>query len=443
MQLNLSLVGRVETFTVYLITNLDNDKIYVGVHCHHVNETMKYYMGSSKYLAYDIGVHGVDNFSKIILFAFDNEDEMLLKEREIVNHEFISRCDTYNKRLGGSGYNAKGMTTVIKADRTGKRFFLSTSDPLYVNGTYISIWKGICGPAHPSFGMKRSPLGCINIREAILNRSEEAKLKTAELIRISQLNRITIHNKALDIEKHIKPEELESYLSKFYEIGMLHPEVCCADDVKREKLSAAHRNTIYFHKGTENKRIKENDLEGIAKLKADGFTPGKVDGLILIRSEDLTDSIYVLPEEFESEFKFKNYHIVNPKVVDRLYIPTKEEETDFIKRQCVIYWLYSVLELKEKVKRSKKSDRPNKNGGKLCMHHPDTKHDIRVLPEEVEKNKLLGYVIGRSATGMEGFKKIHNVETKQTYTVSPENYLIMIQDPMYAHGRGYNIPGHH
>ena len=30
MQLDLSLVGKIETFTIYLLINLDNDKIYIG-----------------------------------------------------------------------------------------------------------------------------------------------------------------------------------------------------------------------------------------------------------------------------------------------------------------------------------------------------------------------------------------------------------------------------
>ena len=51
--------------------------------------------------------YGAANFKKEILFDFDTEKEMLDKERELVNEEFVKRRDTYNCVVGGQGLYTK------------------------------------------------------------------------------------------------------------------------------------------------------------------------------------------------------------------------------------------------------------------------------------------------------------------------------------------------
>lgn len=86
---------------VYQITNVINNKIYVGVKTNstHIDDG---YFGSGKILKRAINKYGINSFYKEILwhgskeFCFD-------KEREIVNEEFVTRNDTYNIALGGQG----------------------------------------------------------------------------------------------------------------------------------------------------------------------------------------------------------------------------------------------------------------------------------------------------------------------------------------------------
>lgn len=88
-------------FLVYKITNLLDGKIYIGKHqTTNVNDT---YFGSGTYLWKAIDKYGIQNFKKEILFDFDTEEEMLAKERELVDESFIARDDTYNLCLGGGG----------------------------------------------------------------------------------------------------------------------------------------------------------------------------------------------------------------------------------------------------------------------------------------------------------------------------------------------------
>lgn len=88
-------------YTVYQITNLVNNKIYVGVH--QTTDTNDEYFSSSRAVKQAVKKYGKENFRKDILFVYDNPEEMFLKEKEIVNEEFVQRKDTYNITCGGIG----------------------------------------------------------------------------------------------------------------------------------------------------------------------------------------------------------------------------------------------------------------------------------------------------------------------------------------------------
>ena len=88
-------------FTVYKITNKLNGKIYIGKH--QTNNLDDAYMGSGKLLSNAKKKYGLSNFEKKILFIFDNEEDMNLKETELVTKEFCLREDTYNICPGGKG----------------------------------------------------------------------------------------------------------------------------------------------------------------------------------------------------------------------------------------------------------------------------------------------------------------------------------------------------
>jgi len=86
-------------YIVYQITNNVNHKIYIGVHKTH-NEHDTYY-GSGNAIKKAITKYGKHNFTKDILFTFDNPKEAFEKEAELVTKEFVKSNKNYNLKIGG------------------------------------------------------------------------------------------------------------------------------------------------------------------------------------------------------------------------------------------------------------------------------------------------------------------------------------------------------
>lgn len=117
-------------YLVYKIVNKINNNIYVGIHTtENINDS---YMGSGTNIKKAIKQFGMENFEKIILYQFDNEKDMLDKEKELVNKEFIKRPDTYNISIGGGTFLT--IDTIPVRDEDGNYFRVHKEDPRYLSG---------------------------------------------------------------------------------------------------------------------------------------------------------------------------------------------------------------------------------------------------------------------------------------------------------------------
>lgn len=76
-----------------------NKKIYIGIH--QTNNPYDSYLGSGKIIKRAIKKYGKENFSKEILYIFHNKEDMVEKEFEIVNEDFVEDENTYNITNGG------------------------------------------------------------------------------------------------------------------------------------------------------------------------------------------------------------------------------------------------------------------------------------------------------------------------------------------------------
>lgn len=106
---------------VYETTCLVNNKIYIGKHS--TENLDDGYLGSGVVLSKAIKKHGKEKFKRENLFVFDNEEEAMSKEAELVTLEFVLRDDTYNVAVGGGlGYtHTAEMRTRISKGLLGKK----------------------------------------------------------------------------------------------------------------------------------------------------------------------------------------------------------------------------------------------------------------------------------------------------------------------------------
>ena len=132
-------------YTIYKITNVINNKIYIGKHqTEIINDS---YYGSGRSILAAIKKYGKENFKKEILFVFDNECQMNEKELEIITEEFVSRRDTYNLGIGGEGgphfkgkkFSAESIEKMLKS-RQGYTHSLETREKLG-NANKNRVWK--------------------------------------------------------------------------------------------------------------------------------------------------------------------------------------------------------------------------------------------------------------------------------------------------------------
>ena len=127
--------------TIYKITNLTNNKIYVGKHsCENLEDN---YMGSGKWLNRAIKKYGIENFKKEILHIFDTPDEAYRKEKELVNDEFIRRKDVYNLIMGGDCFESINSNIELRKEKNRRAAMtmhkITWQDEKFVERKRISI----------------------------------------------------------------------------------------------------------------------------------------------------------------------------------------------------------------------------------------------------------------------------------------------------------------
>lgn len=182
-------------YVIYKITNKINNKIYIGAH--QTTDLDDSYMGSGKYLTRAIAKHGVQNFTREILFMYDNPIDMFAKEAELVNDDFLSEENTYNLKVGGYGgwdlprsFRSEELKTELGRrareglrrrfdEHGGKRWYYS---PCFTGKTHTpgsnAKRKETMKQIEHSVGVKNSQFGTMWITDGLKN----SKIKKTALI---------------------------------------------------------------------------------------------------------------------------------------------------------------------------------------------------------------------------------------------------------------------
>lgn len=88
-------------YTIYRTTNLITGQYYIGKH--QTENPNDGYLGSGKWILAAIKKYGRRSFQKQVLFVFDTELQMNLKEKELITQEVVDDTTSYNLGVGGEG----------------------------------------------------------------------------------------------------------------------------------------------------------------------------------------------------------------------------------------------------------------------------------------------------------------------------------------------------
>lgn len=99
-------------YYIYEITNLVNNKTYIGQHT--TTNLNDGYMGSGAGLLKAFKKYGKVNFKKEILLFAVNQVALNFFEKCLVTEEFINERDNYNLREGGGGKGKLSIENILK-----------------------------------------------------------------------------------------------------------------------------------------------------------------------------------------------------------------------------------------------------------------------------------------------------------------------------------------
>lgn len=195
----------------YKITNLLNDKTYLGVHT--TNNLMDGYVGSGKILKKSYEYHGVEYFQKEILLFFETEEEMYEYELAQVTGEIVNDKNYYNVSSGGRG--GRKDVLVVK-DKNGNISTIDRNNEKYLSGELISINHG---NSNPMYGRKHSEETKKIMSEKRKKYLKEHPIKHRNLSEETK-NKIGDNNRGRKrlikdgIVKYVKPYEIEKYIQE-------------------------------------------------------------------------------------------------------------------------------------------------------------------------------------------------------------------------------------
>lgn len=219
-------------YFIYKITNLKNNKIYIGKHI--TKDLNDGYMGSGLLIKKAIEKYGITNFKKEIIKYCSNEDELNKAESEIVTEDFCKRKDTYNINTGGSGgwyYINKEKKNLKGCKYGGQAMSLKLKDPLYYKN-FCRIIKESCNDEVKlkiSNSVKNhiKTFGHCWTGKKHLESTKEKMRNTFQSHHHQQGNKnsrygtIWVYNQELKTSKSIQKIELDKYLDSGWNIGRI------------------------------------------------------------------------------------------------------------------------------------------------------------------------------------------------------------------------------
>ena len=119
-------------YIIYKITNINNNKFYIG--SHQTLDLNDMYFGSGIYIRRAIKKYGIESFKKEILFYLDSKEEMHIKETEVLQYYKNNR--TYNLKFCATGGNTREKYNKKKKAVYIKKLIDNPKSPIGKKGKY-------------------------------------------------------------------------------------------------------------------------------------------------------------------------------------------------------------------------------------------------------------------------------------------------------------------
>lgn len=204
----------------YKITCLKNGKYYIGMHS--TDNLEDGYMGGGKRIKNSVRKHGKDAHEKEILEFFENREDLVNREIQLVNEELLNDPMCMNIVTGGTGGWDLEIQLMLNKRSNEKQKWLRENDKEWADidlrkrrklgsDTFKKLWENPESRLKMTEHVGKTFLNKKHTQETkkIIGEKNSAKQKG---ILNSQFGKIWVYNDNEKINKKISSEQLDEYL---------------------------------------------------------------------------------------------------------------------------------------------------------------------------------------------------------------------------------------
>lgn len=390
-----------KNYIIYKITNKINNKIYVG--CHITENINDNYFGSGTRIKRAIKKYGKENFQKEILFVYNNKEDMLNKEAEIVNNIFIKQPNTYNIIVGGGTFLTTDLFCV--KDKSGYVFLIHKDDPRYINGDVISIHKNKVVVIHngkyiqvdkndPDYlAGKYTPLN-LNKICVIDSKNNKFQIETSderfilgELKAISK-GKFAARNKITGEIEHVNVNDIRRKTGEI-------------EGVTKNKVLVIDKNGKYLSIDKNDDRLKNKEVKHFHENKVSVTDTDGNQFLVERNNPKYLSGEYISTTKNKVLIKTQDGKIKSVSINDPKYISGEYKFISLGRKQSI--------ETKEKI-REKAKGRESKMKNRITIHNNILQKVKIISNTELEKYLLEGWILGGKIFSIKKYLWIVNEE---------------------------------
>jgi group I intron endonuclease len=163
-------------YIIYKITNIINNKYYIGMHS--TKDLNDGYMGSGIALKSSIKKYGIENFKKEILSVHKTKQQMINEEKRLLTPEIIRDSACYNIAKGGQGgfvFSEHPAESLMKKV-IGNKVSMAKKGVKFSEEHKINISKNhadVSGEKNPMYGKNHKDSTLTLLKERAKNRPKK------------------------------------------------------------------------------------------------------------------------------------------------------------------------------------------------------------------------------------------------------------------------------